>query len=223
MKIPTDHGHLEANLRPPGAGEPRGTAVICHPHPQHGGTMHTKAVFRAAQALGDVGFEVLRFNFRGVGSSTGSYGEGVGEAEDLAAVLAWVSRRGTGLPLLVGGFSFGARVALSSHVGDPAVAALLGLGVPLRMYDFSFLSAATQPVLLVQGELDEFGGGPELERLAASFGGLITVRTVPAADHYFHDHFEELQSAVRDYFTDGPGAAPFPLRAGPGHPNEGAP
>jgi alpha/beta superfamily hydrolase len=223
VKIPTDHGHLEANLRAPASGDPRGTAVVCHPHPQHGGTMHTKAVFRAAQALGDVGFEVLRFNFRGVGLSTGSYGEGVGEAEDLAAVLGWVKRRGAGLPLLVGGFSFGARVALFSHAGDPAVGALLGLGVPLRMYDFSFLGAATQPVLLVQGELDEFGGGPELERLMASLGGPITVRTVPAADHYFHDHFEELQTAVREYFTDGPGAAPFPPRPGAGQPREGTP
>jgi len=212
LKIPTDHGHLEANLRPPGSGEARGTAVVCHPHPQHGGTMHTKAVFRTAQALCEVGFEVLRFNFRGVGSSTGSYGAGVGEAEDLAAVLAWVRKRGSGLPVLVGGFSFGARVALSAGAEDPGISALLGLGLPLRMYDFSFLRGVTKPVLLVQGELDEFGGGREIEGLVASPDGPVTVRVIPGADHYFHDHFEELQDVVREYFTDGPGALPFPPR-----------
>jgi alpha/beta superfamily hydrolase len=185
--------------------------------------MHTKAVFRTAQALCDAGFEVLRFNFRGVGASTGSFGEGVGEAEDLGAVLAWVKARATRLPLLVGGFSFGARIALSSRAGDPEVAALLGLGLPLRMYDFSFLRGVTKPVLLVQGELDEFGGGRELESLAASLGGPITVRIVPGAGHYFHDHFEELQSAVREYFTDGPGASPFPRPPGSAQPREGAP
>jgi alpha/beta superfamily hydrolase len=185
--------------------------------------MHTKAVFRTAQALCDAGFEVLRFNFRGVGTSTGSYGEGVGEAEDLAAVLAWARDRGNGLPLLVGGFSFGARVALASRAGDPGVAALLGLGLPLRMYDFSFLGGVTKPVLLVQGELDEFGSGRELVSLVTSLAGPISVHVVPGADHYFHDHFEELQSAVREYFTTGPGASPFPRRHGPDQPPEGIP
>jgi hypothetical protein len=185
--------------------------------------MHTKPVFRTAQALCEVGFEVLRFNFRGVGASTGSYGEGVGEAEDLGAVLTWVRKHGAGLPVLVGGFSFGARVSLSARAEDPGVAALLGLGLPLRMYDFSFLRGVTKPILLVQGELDEFGGGREVESLLASPGGLITVRVVPGADHYFHDHFEELQSAVRDYFTDGPGAPAFPHRPASAQPIEGTP
>lgn len=209
MKIPVSHGHLEANLRP---GDPplRGIAVLCHPHPQHGGTMHTKAVFRTAQALCASGFEVLRFNFRGVGTSTGSYGEGIGEEEDVEAAIAFHVERHPELPLLVGGFSFGSRVGLAVGVREARAKGLLGLGLPLRHSDFSYLRGLEKPLLVVQGEEDEFGAGPEVEEWVAGNGGPITLVRVPGSDHYFHDHFDELQAAVREYFTVGAGAAAFP-------------
>jgi uncharacterized protein len=204
VQIPVSHGFLEAILRE--VPEPvRGAAVVCHPHPLHGGTLHTKAVFRAAKALNEVGLHTLRFNFRGVGTSTGSYGEGVGEQEDLAAALDWLSDRYPALPLVVGGFSFGSMVGLRRGVGDPRVVALLGMGIPIRMYDFSFLGDLDQPLLIVQGEEDEFGRGSEVAETLGELADPIEVVRIPQAAHYFHDHFDELMDAIRTYFDAGPG------------------
>lgn len=219
VQIPVSHGHLEGNLRPAG-GPLRGGAVICHPHPQYGGTMHTKAVFRTAQALSEVGFDVVRFNFRGVGTSTGSYGGGEGEKEDVLAALDWLAGERPGLPLLLGGFSFGAKVSLPLGVTDSRVNALLGLGLPLSMYDFSFLDGVAKPVLLVQGGEDEFGGADALAALLEGMSGPIATRVVEGADHYFNEHFEELQDTLREYFTRGPGAGAFPGGASGSHPSE---
>jgi pimeloyl-ACP methyl ester carboxylesterase len=128
MHIPVSHGRLEAQLRE-AEGPVRGCAVICHPHPLFGGTMHTKAVFRTAQALNEIGFHALRFNFRGVGTSTGEYGEGRAEEEDVEAALDWVGEAYPELPQLLGGFSFGSMVALRVGVRDQRPQALLGLGL----------------------------------------------------------------------------------------------
>jgi alpha/beta superfamily hydrolase len=174
--------------------------------------MHTKAVYRAAQALSEVGFHVLRFNFRGVGASTGSYGGGVGEEEDARAALDWITRRYLELPALLGGFSFGSRVGLRIGVGDARVAGLLGLGIPITLDEFSFLSGTTKPLLVVQGERDEFGTGESVARVLNTVGGPITLVRIPDSDHYFHDHLEGLQDAIREYFRHGPGAAAFPAR-----------
>lgn len=216
MKIPVSHGHLEAVLREPD-GEPVGAAVVCHPHPLHGGTMHTKAVFRAAQALSEAGLVALRFNFRGVGTSTGSYEEGIGEEEDVRAALEWLQERCSGLPLVLGGFSFGARVALSVGVDDERPAALLGLGLPVSLYDFSFLSRTDRPVLVVQGEEDEFGAEPEIREAVEALGSHVTLVTVPGADHFFNDRFDELKEAIGDFFRNGPGRRALALpEDGPG-------
>jgi alpha/beta superfamily hydrolase len=211
MLIPVSHGHLEAVLKEPEA-RPRGAAVVCHPHPLFGGTMHTKAVYRAAQALNEAGLVTLRFNFRGVGASTGSHDDGVGERDDARAALDWVRARYPGLPLLSGGFSFGSLVALSVGAADERVAALLGLGLPIRRderYDYSFLARVAKPVLVVQGEQDEFGSGELVARALAPLGDHITLVRVPGSDHYFTDRVQELQGAVRSYFEHGPGSAPF--------------
>lgn len=205
MKIDVSHGRLEANLRE--AEEPvRGAAVVCHPHPLYGGTMHTKAVFRTAQALNAVGIHALRFNFRGVGASTGSYDEGVGERDDARAALDWLADRFADLPLVMGGFSFGSRVGLSVGVEDPRVDALVGLGVAVDLYDFSFLMETEKPLLVIQGEDDEFGPGARVRKTLEAMGDHITVEVVPGADHYFHDRFDELRAVIRSYFGDGPGA-----------------
>jgi alpha/beta superfamily hydrolase len=154
---------------------------------------------------------VLRFNFRGVGTSTGSYGGGVGEEEDVEAALDWLGKHHPTLPLLVGGFSFGSRVGLTVGAREARVKGLLGLGLPIRREPaFPDLSALGKPLLVVQGENDEFGSGTEVAAWVRETGGPISLVRVPESDHYFHDHFEELQVAIQEYFLSGPGSDAFP-------------
>ena len=207
MRIPVAHGQLEALLKEP-EGSPVGVAVVCHPHPLHGGTMHTKAVYRAAQGLNDAGLVALRFNFRGVGASTGTYEQGIGERDDVTAALDWLGEHYPGLPVIGGGFSFGSMVGLSVGVRDARVLGLLGLGLPIRNlnYDFDFLAEVAKPTLIVQGENDEFGSGEDVAAVLAELGSHITLVRIPGADHYFADRLDELRAAVRGYFQSGPGA-----------------
>ena len=207
MHIPASHGQLESLLKEP-AGAARGAVVVCHPHPLHGGTMHTKAVYRAAQAFNDAGLVALRFNFRGVGTSTGSHDEGVGERDDLREALDWLEAEYPDLPLLVGGFSFGSMVGLSVGADDERVVALLGLGLPVDMdrYDYSFLAEAKKPILVVQGENDEFGAGDTVAALLSELGAHITLVRIPGTDHYFTDRLDELRATIRGYYESGPGS-----------------
>lgn len=171
--------------------------------------MHTKAVYRSAQGLNDAGVVALRFNFRGVGTSTGSHDEGVGEQEDVSAALDWMEAEYPHLPLIVGGFSFGSMVALSVGADDSRVVGLLGLGLPVDLdarYDYSYLADADKSVLVVQGEHDEFGAGDRVARTLAPLGSHVTVVRVPDTDHYFEGKLEELRMAVRGYYDAGPGA-----------------
>jgi alpha/beta superfamily hydrolase len=199
---------LEALLKEP-EGRSRGVAVVCHPHPLFGGTMHTKAVYRTAQALNEVGLVALRFNFRGVGSSTGSYDEGVGERDDARAAIDWLMERYPGTPLVVGGFSFGSMVGLSVGAEDQRAVALFGLGLPLDRdgtYDYGFLASAEKPVLVVQGEHDEFGSGERVADAVSQLGDHVTLVRVAGADHFFTDRLDDLKAAVRSFFETGPGA-----------------
>lgn len=208
MTIPIDHGHLEAILKEPD-GAVRGAAVMCHPHPLHGGTMHTKAVYRAAQGLNEAGLVVLRFNFRGVGTSTGSFDEGVGEQDDVRAAMDWLVGEYALLPLVVGGFSFGSLVALGVAASDDRVSGLLGLGLPVDLddrYDYGFLAESPKPTLVVQGEHDEFGSAAALQTALAPLGSHITIVPVAGTDHYFEGRLDELRGAVRGYFESGPGS-----------------
>lgn len=207
MHIPVSHGRLEALVKEPVAPA-RGAAVVCHPHPVHGGTMHTKAVYRAAEALNDAGLVALRFNFRGVGASTGSFDEGIGERDDLEAALDWLETEYPELPLVAGGFSFGSIVALSVAADDERVAALFGLGLPVDMdhYDYSFLQRTEKPILVVQGENDEFGSGETVSKLLDALGAHITLVRIPGSDHFFTDRTDELRATVRGYYESGPGS-----------------
>lgn len=207
MKIPASHGWLEAALKEPD-GPPRGAAVVCHPHPVYGGTMHTKAVYRAAEALNEAGLVALRFNFRGVGTSTGSFDEGIGEQDDLRTALDWLEERYPHLPMVVGGHSFGSKVALSVGVEDARAVALLGLGLPVdkEEYDYVFLEDADKPVLVVQGEHDEFGSGARVAEALRPLGGHITLVRIEGSDHFFTDRLDELMDAVRGYYATGPGS-----------------
>lgn len=206
MKIPISHGHLEAALRNP-VGGLQGGAVFCHPHPIHGGTMNTKAVYRATQALTELGLRTLRFNFRGVGCSTGTFDDGIGEQEDVAAALDWLELGGVrGLPIVVGGVSFGSLVGLSVGAEDLRVKGLVGLGLPVELYDYSFLGKTAKPTLLIQGEHDQFGSPGEVREAVWGLGSHITVEGIPGAGHLFEGHFQELQGVILRFYTDGPGA-----------------
>lgn len=173
--------------------------------------MHTKAVFRSAQALSESGFHVLRFNFRGVGTSTGSWEEGIGEQEDVRAALDWLEERYPELPLLVGGFSFGSFVGLRVGVEEDRVKGLLGLGMPVTMWDFGFLEGVEKPLLVIQGENDEFGSGERVQAYLDELGDMVTLVRIPGADHFFDDRHDQLQEAVREYFRDGDGGGAFPV------------
>lgn len=177
--------------------------------------MHTKAVFRSAQALNEAGFHVLRFNFRGVGQSTGSHDHGQGERDDVRAALDWLEAEHPDLPLLVGGFSFGSMVGLAVGYEDARVRALLGLGLPVDLYDLSWMAdegaREGRPLLVVQGEEDEFGGGEAIAAFGGTLGEGAEVVRIPGADHYFHHRFDELRAAITPFFSEGPGSAPFPL------------
>jgi len=206
VKIPVAHGHLEAALRDPD-GELRGGGVFCHPHPIHGGTMHTKAVYRAAQVFLDLGLRTLRFNFRGVGCSTGTFDEGIGERDDVTAALDWLEVGGIrDMPIVLGGLSFGSMVGLSVGVEDPRVNALVGMGTPIQLYDYSYLADTDKPVLIIQGENDQFGSAREVRDALTSLGDHITIRGIPGSGHLFEGHFQEMQEAIREFFLDGPGA-----------------
>jgi alpha/beta superfamily hydrolase len=206
--IPVEHGQLEAILKEPRQGPPKGVALVLHPHPLGGGTMHNKVVFRAAAALNDAGLTTLRFNFRGVGQSTGEHDEGRGEQDDARAALDYLSEQYPGLRILLCGFSFGARVGLDVGINDPRVAYLIGIGTPLEKYDFSFLAACRKPLLLVHGEHDEFGDAEDLRKLVADLEKSVPVELVviPGAGHFFDDRLDDLKRAITDWtvrrFTD---------------------
>jgi alpha/beta superfamily hydrolase len=189
-------GRLEALLmRPP--GPEKAAALLCHAHPLHGGVMHFKVLFRAAKALQEQGVAVLRFNFRGVGRSEGTYGHGIGEQDDVRAALTELARRFPDLPLLAGGFSFGAAMALLVGVGDDRVAALLSLGLPIiHVRNLSFLDGCRKPRLFVQGENDEYGNAVQITTLVDTLPEPKVLRVVPGSDHYFTGKLDALREAV---------------------------
>ena len=189
-------GRLEAVLmRPPAPAV--AAAVVCHAHPLHGGMMHFKVVFRAAKALQSAGLAVLRFNFRGVGRSEGAYDHGAGEQEDARAALFELQDRLPGLPLVLGGFSFGSVVALRVAARDARVRAAFALGLPLSLAaETSPLVAVRQPRLFVQGELDAFGPGESLRALVEPLPPPRELVVIPGADHFFDGHLDALQGAV---------------------------
>ena len=204
LLIPVEHGQLEAILKEPRQGPPRAAALVLHPHPLGGGTMHNKVVFRAAAALQDAGLVTLRINFRGVGQSSGEHDEGRGEQNDVLARIDHLAGQYPQLPLVVCGFSFGARVGLDVGIKDDRVQYLIGIGTPLDKYDFTFLESCRKPLLLVHGEQDEFGDVKQLRQLAAELENRTQVRlvVVPGSGHFFENGLDELKRAIADWINE---------------------
>jgi alpha/beta superfamily hydrolase len=208
-------GRLEALLMNP-EGPAVGAAVVCHAHPLQGGIMHFKVVFRAAKALQEAGLAVLRFNFRGVGRSEGAHDDGRGEQEDALAALGEMERRFPGRPLVAGGFSFGASMALRVAFRRPDVGAAFALGFPLRhVPDPEFLRDVRAPRLFVQGERDEFGDAEAVRVLVEPLPPPRELVIVPEADHFFTGHLDELQTSVKAWAVRRPweSACASPRRA----------
>ncbi len=197
--IPVAHGRLEAILKEP--REAPGVALVLHPHPLGGGTMHNKVIFRAASALNDAGLVTLRINFRGVGQSSGEHDEGRGEKEDVLAGLDYLAVNYPDKPITLCGFSFGARVGLESGVSDERVINLISIGTPVNKYDFNFLMNCRKPVLFVHGEQDEFGDVATLRRLVDELGQHAPTQLViiGGADHFFEGHLDELKKAITEW------------------------
>jgi alpha/beta superfamily hydrolase len=192
--IPVSHGGLEALLREP--ADPIAACVVCHPHPKGGGTMNNNVVYRAAKALVDRRVVALRFNFRGVGASTGSYDHGEGEQEDVRAALTLLRTRHPSLPLWVTGFSFGARVGLTVGASHPEVSALFGIGLALSMFDYNFLTSCTKPKALVQAADDEYGGRAEITAAVAAMAEPKRLWIVDNATHLFPGRLDAFESSA---------------------------
>jgi alpha/beta superfamily hydrolase len=199
--VPVAHGQLEALLKQPHSAA-KGVALVLHPHPLGGGTMHNKVVFRAASALNDAGLTTLRINFRGVGHSTGEHDEGRGELEDVRAGLDYLAAEFPHQPVTLCGFSFGARVGLEVGMSDDRVRNLISIGTPLEKYDFGFLEASRKPILFVHGDHDEFGSLPALRDLVDKIKQhniSVTLRIIKDSGHFFEDHLDELKQTITDW------------------------
>ena len=194
-------GRLEALLNA-GAEGATHAALVCHPHPLFGGTLHNKVVFRAMKALNAFGFPVLRFNFRGAGLSAGEHDHGRGELEDVHAALDWLDRE-FHLPMVFAGFSFGAWVGLRAACSDARVAALISLGTPVdvegQAYAYDFLRDCAKPKLFVSGVRDEFGPLGEVERIVAAAAEPKRLVRIPDADHFFDGRLPALEGAIAEW------------------------
>ncbi|HSZ81657.1 MAG TPA: alpha/beta fold hydrolase [Polyangia bacterium] len=194
LSIAVAHGQLEAILKEPAA--PVAAAVVCHPHPLGGGTMNNNVVYRVGRALGDAGVAVLRFNFRGVGASTGHHDGGAGEEEDARAALDLLALRHPDLPLWMAGFSFGARVGLTVGAREPRVTKLFGIGLALSMFDYTFLNGCAKPKAIIQAANDEYGGRAAVEPAVAKMIEPKRLWVVDGASHLFPQHLAELEAAA---------------------------
>ena len=198
-------GRLEALLNT-GAENATHAAVVCHPHPLFGGTLHNKVVFNAMKALNGFGFPVLRFNFRGTGLSEGVHDKGHGEEDDVRAALDWLDRE-FHLPLIFCGFSFGTAVGLRVACPDGRVKAVIGLGTPVapvdgRAYEFSCLESCAKPKLLVSGDRDQYGSRAQLEKLTASLPEPKKLVIIEGADHFFEGRLKEMREAIEIWMRE---------------------
>jgi len=197
--FPSPAGPLEGILRLP--REPRAGVVVCHPHPLYGGTMDNRIVYRLARAALDSGCAALRFNFRGVGRSAGHHASGVGEREDVEAAIGFLAAQVPGRPLVVAGYSFGAWVALPVACGDPRVAAVLAVGLPVALHATPDLGGCAKPKLFVQGAEDEFGPAAAMESFVAGLAEPKRLVVFPGEGHFISARISDLEAEARGFFA----------------------
>lgn len=194
-------GRLEALLN---TGDENAThaAVVCHPHPVYGGTMHNKVVYHATKTLNEFGFPVLRFNFRGAGRSEGEHDNGRGEVDDVRAALDWLEREFT-VPIVFAGFSFGAGVGLRVACADARVTAMIALGTPVeaagREYGYGFLRACSKPKLFLSGTQDQYCPRERIEKVVQEAAPPKELVLIEGADHFFEGRLGEVQAAMREW------------------------
>jgi alpha/beta superfamily hydrolase len=198
-------GRLEALLN---AGSETAThaALVCHPHPLYGGTLHNKVVFHTMKALNSFGYPVLRFNFRGAGLSQGEHDNAVGEIDDVRACLEWLDRE-FHLPMILAGFSFGAAVGLQVGCSDSRVEAAIGLGIPVvpadeRSYSFDFLSGCSKPKLFISGARDQFSPRNRLQEVIHSVPEPKKLVFIEGADHFFEGRLRELRETIEAWIRE---------------------
>jgi alpha/beta superfamily hydrolase len=192
-------GRLEALLEEPEDAAPREAALVCHPHPQHGGTMHNKVVYRVARGLRRAGAVALRFNYRGVGASQGGYAQGEGELDDARAALAYLRARYPNVPFTLAGFSFGSRIVLRLACADnegPMARRVIAVGFPMIYRDTSSLENCRVPRIFVQSTRDQFGPMIEIEPLVAALAEPKRLIAIPAEDHFFAGALERLEEEI---------------------------
>jgi len=198
--IPASHGQLEAILKEPN-GELKGVALVCHPHPLGQGTMHNKVVYRAAAGLIDAGLVTLRFNFRGVGASTGEH-DGDEERQDVRDALRFLNGNYPNQPITLAGFSFGSRMGTEVAMTDKRVVRLISIGTPVDKYeDFDYLENLRKPILFVHGDKDEFGSVESLNALVAKVSENTDTKLIVFQDcgHFFDNHLTQLKNAIHDW------------------------
>jgi uncharacterized protein len=200
--IPASHGKLEAILKEP-VKEQRGVALVCHPHPLGAGTMHNKVVFRIAAGLNEAGLVALRFNFRGVGLSTGTHDEGRGEQDDVRTALDFLAEKYPGEPITLAGFSFGSRFGTEVGATDDRVVRLISVGSPVDKYNYDYLKTLAKPILFVHCEQDEYGNVDKLRRLVESLPIAAEAKlvTFPNCGHFFDDKLDELKTTITEWTT----------------------
>jgi alpha/beta superfamily hydrolase len=200
INIPTAQGHLEGILKPEEEGsQPCYVGITCHPHPLYGGTMHNKVVFRVAQTLQSLNIPALRFNFRGTGHSTGTYDEGRGEMDDVRYALDFLSRRYPGIPAIIAGFSFGSYVGMRVAAVDDRAQAMIGLGVPARLFGNDTLQGCHKPKLLIHGTNDEVAPYDLAVQWFEQVPAPKSMVAVEGADHFFQEQLDEVQTIIVDF------------------------
>ncbi len=191
-------GQLEALYHEPeGRDEPAAVAVVCHPHPAHGGNMHSTVAFRTARGLAAAGLACLRINFRSVGASEGQYdGEG-GEEDDAQAALEWLAQKHPGAPWWAAGFSFGSRTVFGLAKKEPRIARLVLVGFPLRMFELDRVDELRQPTFFIWGDSDQYGTRRDLLEQYPVLPAHFDTHEIAGADHFFKGHTQELEQRVR--------------------------
>ena len=197
-------GKLEALLEEPEDGAPVQAALVCHPHPKGGGTMHNKVVYRLARGLRRTGSVVLRFNYRGVNLSAGAYDGGRGETEDARVALSELRARYPDLPLTVAGFSFGSRIALRLASRESNLHRAIAVGFPTTIPDHGYVSEVALPKFFIHSTQDEFGPREEFQQFYNTLPEPKHLDWVPASDHFFQDSLDQFEAVVERIGSLGP-------------------